>query len=284
MSMAGVSLLDKNRTFVGIVCLSAILLGALELSHLPLRFYVWELVFAVKVLLVAVPVFIYWHKSKSVKTVVAKLGLNSWSWKSSIAAFFSTLLLAGIAVGIGLALRKVAYSNLDNAATIAMAICFDIPAIAFFSMTTLLVEEIVFRGYYFVRLTQTRSIVGSILISSFVWTIFKSPELLEIEMLNIGAIVSFLFSMFSLGVLAAVLFRWLDSIWPTYFLRVGIAIFPAAILGNFAQNSDFFFESKSPWFYADGVVYSTLLLMVSLLIYLTKIRSKRIPSEAAHPD
>jgi hypothetical protein len=77
--------------------------------------------------------------------------------------------------------------------------------------------------------------------------------------------------MFSIGVLSAVMFRWLGSVWPVYLLRVGLTVFPPAILGDFAQNSDFFFESKLPWFYADGLTFSALLLMTALIIFFTKL-------------
>jgi hypothetical protein len=181
-----------------------------------------------------------------------------------------------------LILKKVAYSNLDNAATIGLAICFDIPAVILFSMTTLMVEEIVFRGYYYARLTQTRSIAWSVVISSVVWTLFKAPELLDSETFDIVVALSLLFSNFSLGMMAAVLFCWLESVWPAYLFRVGITIFPPAILGNFAQNSDFFFESKAPWFHAEGLVFSILLLTTALFVYFYKIRKKLILSEAGH--
>ena len=258
--------LAKQTTFiVGICVITAIAAGAQYLG-LPLMLYVWEFAVDLKVLLVAALAFYLWRKSASLQDIITIVGFKRWNWKRYAGWFFASLLISSIVVGLGFLLKQVKYADLENAATIALAICFDIPAILFFSITTIFLEELIFRGFLLTELLKGKSLFASIAISSVIWTIFKSTEIVDIETPNLLAISSILLFSFSIGSISAILFRSHQTLWPAYFFRVGVSIFIPAILGNFAQDADNFFEAKSVLFLGDGIVVSILLLAIFVLI------------------
>ncbi|MCX6137448.1 MAG: hypothetical protein NTV54_08150 [Ignavibacteriales bacterium] len=246
--------------------------GAAAYWGVSTTFYVWEFVFDAKVIAALCVVFLIWRKTKHRSDIVSILGLRNWRFWDNLRWFILPLALAAIAVGGGLAAKQLAYSQLENAATIALAVLFDIPAILFFSLTVFFAEEIALRGFALIEIKSAHSVLFSILLSSLLWTVYKIPEVLEIEQPNILAICSVILFSFATGVLCATLFFLKKSLWQGYFFRVGASIFFPAILGNFADDSDFFFEAKSVLFLGDGIILSVFILLCSAWIYMVKLR------------
>ena len=245
--------------------IAAIAAGAQYLG-LPLMVYIWEFAVDLKVFLAAALAFYLWRKSASLQEIITIVGFKRWNWKRYAGLFFASLLISSIVVGIGSLLKQVKYADLENAATIALAICFDIPAILFFSITTIFLEELIFRGFLLTELLKGKSLFASIVISSLIWTIFESSEVVDVEIPSLLAISSILLFSFSIGSISAILFRAHQTLWPAYFFRVGASIFFPAILGNFAQDADNFFEAKSVLFLGDGIVISIFLFAVFTLL------------------
>jgi membrane protease YdiL (CAAX protease family) len=266
--MAGAFWLAKQITFIAGICVIAAVAAGAQYLGLTLMLYIWEFAVDLKVLFATALVFYLWRKSTSLQEIASIVGFKRWNLKRYAGWFFASLLIASIVVGIGFLLKQVKYAELENAATIALAIFFDIPAILFFSITTIFLEELVFRGFLLSELLKGKSLFASITISSLIWTIFKSSEIVDTETPGLLAIMSILLFSFSIGSVSAILFRSHQTLWSAYFFRVGASIFFPAILGNFAQDADNFFEAKSVLFLGDGIVISIFLFAVfAQLIY-----------------
>ncbi|HAP37008.1 MAG TPA: hypothetical protein DCQ28_14170 [Bacteroidetes bacterium] len=264
-------------TFVIIICIS-ILSGILSYFQIPYQFYVWELFIDSKILALML-LLIFLNRKKAIQIASVKLLLLNWSWKKSIIYFSLPILLYVIVIAAGLLFNGVLLNKLDNSTTLILATLFDIPAIFVFSATSILIEEIFFRGFLHSTMQQFRPQWQAIILISFVWVVYNFSEIIGIEEVNLlkGIIVVSFY--FSIGVFCSVLVSKHNSIWFGYSLRVGLITLAPVIVTSLLSESDAFFSSESFLFFTEGAIVSVLLLAIGYILFRSNIVGSTIVEE-----
>jgi len=264
-------------TFVIIICIS-ILSGILSYFQIPYQFYVWELFIDSKILALML-LLIFLNRKKAIQIASVKLLLLNWSWKKSIIYFSLPILLYVIVIAAGLLFNGVLLNKLDNSTTLILATLFDIPAIFVFSATSILIEEIFFRGFLHSTMQQFRPQWQVIILISFVWVVYNFSEIIGIEEVNLlkGIIVVSFY--FSIGVFCSVLVSKHNSIWFGYSLRVGLITLAPVIVTSLLSESDAFFSSESFLFFTEGAIVSVLLLAIGYILFRSNIVGSTIVEE-----
>jgi hypothetical protein len=161
-------------------------------------------------------------------------------------------------------------NKLDNAVTLILATLFDIPAIYVFSATTILIEEILFRGVLVSSFQLSFSPGWGTFISSALWTLWSINEILAVEPITVLILISLLLFFLSLGFLLSALVKKYQSIWPGYSFRIGVMTLTPITLTSQLVESDSFFSSTSSIFIAEGLLISILTTCVSILLLKKK--------------
>ncbi len=154
-----------------------------------------------------------------------------------------------------------------------MATLFDIPATYFFSFTTVLLEEAIFRGFIFSALFKRGNMFIPILLSSVLWTLNSYTNFFQNLDVSFKSILFGSLNLISLGFACSALFVFSRSIWPGYSYRISLMVFSTALLGGSQTESNSFFGTNSSIFSSGGIFIILLNFIFALL--LIKLHKKR---------
>lgn len=252
-------------TFSASMIVVSLIFGMLSYFRIPYQFYLWEIFFEGKIL-ISVMIIFFFYKKKWIRFGRDQFSMLSFNLRKNIALFFLPLLLYSFSIAIGLTTKDVSLNKPENAATLILATLFDIPAIYVFSVTTVFIEELIFRGMILQSFRNSHSIIRAMLFSSLLWTIFVLNEIVGIDDANLLSIVVVTFFFFSIGFFASALFLRNRSIIPGYSLRIGLITLTPIALSSRIVEADAFFQTSSLFFYSEGIITSVLLIGISYVL------------------
>ncbi len=171
--------------------------------------------------------------------------------------------------------KATVYQGVDNAGTFLLATFFDIPATFFFSITTVLLEEIVFRGFVFSAISKGENFALPALLTSGLWALMSFGSALQFHNLTFWSILIGFSNLISIGFICSALFLFSKSIWPSYSFRIGLLVFSSALLCGSQDDTNSFFFANLSSFSSTGVLSSLLnIVFAASLFKLHKNRQK----------
>jgi hypothetical protein len=271
-------MIEQNSFFrtSAAVTLISILFGIFRLLNIPFQFYLWEFFIDTKILTVA-GIIILFVKRKEVAFSGDQMRFLSFNWQKNIWFFLLPLGVFLIPIAVGIGVGEVTVNKLNNVSTLILATIFDIPAIYIFTLTSVFIEEIIFRGIFFVSFREKSSIRNAQFLSGCLWVAYSFSEIAAIEELHWSTISTLLLYYFMQHLICSSLVVHYSSVWPGYSFRVGMISITPILLSSLSIESDSFFKTNSSFFVAEGIIVSILLIIISLRILsitsnLTKIQ------------
>ena len=257
---------SKSLTFTGILVIAISLLFAIiSYFQIQYQFYVWEIFIDLKILSL-IGIILFLIKQKKIVFDHEQLAFLKWKWLVNILAFLFPVVIYIVVILLGLIFRQVSLDRPDNSATLVLATLFDIPAIYVFSVTSIFIEELFFRGVLYNSYRNANSIWISGFITSGLFAIYSISEIVGIEEVNIMTVLILLLYFFSLGFFCIVISQKLRSLWISYSLRIGIITLTPLFLTSQLVESDSFFVTTSNLLFAEGIITSIILLVASILL------------------
>ncbi len=263
-----------NPFFLLLVSVLFVLLCSEALVRLGLKtqFYIWE--FNIDLRPVVFGVLCYFFSKKfQVGFDLAKIGIRIWDWPTNLLAFFSPFGLFGLLIVAGILFKATSYQGVENSATFLLATFFDIPATFFFSITTVLLEEIVFRGFVFKAISKRESFVLPALLTSGLWALMSFSNVFQIQKSNFGSFFIGFLNLTSIGFVCSALLLISKSIWSSYSFRLGLLVFSTALLCGKQDETNSFFITNLASFSNSGILLS--LLNFIFASFILKIHIKR---------
>ncbi|MDP1675979.1 MAG: hypothetical protein Q8L88_03865 [Bacteroidota bacterium] len=254
------------RFTIIIIIFISIISGFLSYFVIRYQFYVWELFIDSKIVALMLLLF-FLYKKKAIQLSNVKLLLLSWNWKRNILYFFFPLILFAIVIASGVLSKEISLNKLDNTTTLILATLFDIPAVFVFSATSILIEEIFFRGFILSTIQPLRSQLRATMLTSLLWVVYSISEIIGLEEIDALKFITITLFFFSIGTFCSILVGKYKLIWFGYSLRVGLITLSPIILTSLLSETDSFFTTKSFLFYTEGIVFSTLILFGSFILY-----------------
>jgi membrane protease YdiL (CAAX protease family) len=248
------------------VVLVSILFGLLGYLKIPFQYYLWEILIDLKAAALAA-IFIIGYKKRTVTLTAHQFTLLNFDWKRNIALFFVPILFYAITIGAGSAFSEVKVNTLDNAVTLILATLFDIPAIYVFSATSILLEELIFRGILLQSFERAYGLLSSIFITSGLWTLSMASDLSGMENVTLLSVFTLLFFFLTAGGLLSLLSLWKGNVWLGYSMRIGLVTLTPIILTSLLNESDSFFETDSLFFVSEGICVSLIAFLFALGIF-----------------
>jgi len=257
---------SKSLTFTGILVIAISLLFAIiSYFQIQYQFYVWEIFIDLKILSL-IGIILFLIKQKKIVFDLEQLTSLKWKWLVNVLAFLVPVVIYIVVILLGLIFRQVSLDRPDNSATLVLATLFDIPAIYVFSVTSIFIEELFFRGVLYNSYRNENSIWISGFITSGLFAIYSISEIVGIEEVNIMTVLILLLYFFSLGFFCIVISQKLRSLWISYSLRIGIITLTPLFLTSQLVESDSFFVTTSNLLFAEGIITSIILLVASILL------------------
>jgi len=263
-----------NPFFLFLALVVLTLLGSEVLFQLGVRtqFYLWEFRLDLNILVIWVFCLIF-NRKLTLDLGLSKIGIGRWVWRDNFLAFFSPFFLLAIIIAVGLLVKTITYQRVDNPSTFLLATIFDIPATFFFSISNVLMEEIVFRGFIFRVISKGKKFFVSTFLVSSLWGVFSLGNFLHDQGSGVTPIFTGLINSFSMGLVCSALLLYSKSIWSSYSFRIGILTFSAALLSRSQEESNTFFASNLASFSNNGIICSLLYFVLAvILLKLSKNR------------
>lgn len=270
--MIGRLYLLKAIVGIGIISLIFSLISIYEITY---QFYVWELYLDSRVVAVVMLLLYVWKKQYLNVSPIIRL-LQHFYWKGHAYYFLLILVIYAFPIIIGLVVNDVTYKKLDNTETVILALLFDIPAVFVFSTTSILLEEIIFRGILLSSLRVYYSDILSILFSNILWMVFVLSEIIGMKDLTADSFLLLLLYYFSLGIICSVILIRERTIWIVYTFRIGILILTPLFLTSFLIESDPLWNTESIFFGAEGFITSIIFIGIAFLLNSFHDRKKEI--------
>jgi membrane protease YdiL (CAAX protease family) len=265
-----------NPFFLLLVSVFFVLLGseALLLLGLKTQFYIWEFKIDLKPAVFGVLCY-YFNRKFQIGFNFAKIGIRSWDWLTNLLSFFSPLALLAILIMAGISFKTIAYQGVENSATFLLATFFDIPATFFFSITTVLLEEIVFRGFVFDAISKKENFILASFLTSGLWALISFSDVFQMHNSSFGSILLGFLNLMSIGFVCSALLLFSKSIWSSFSFRIGLMIFSTALLcGNQDETNSLFVANLSS-FSSNGILLSLFnFAFFAILLKLHKNREK----------
>lgn len=258
---------SKLLKITAAIVVISLIFGTLSFFKVRYQFYLWEVLIDLKVLTI-VGLFVYSFRRRDISFDVSKFSIFTFEWKRNVVWFSIPLFVYAAVIGAGLAVGEVRINTMDNAVTLVLATVFDIPAIYVFSATSILLEEIVFRGIIVRSYVPTSGPVRSIIFTGLLWTIFMVSDITGTENFDIAESAVLTLFFFAVGVLLASLSLSRGNIWFGYSLRIGLVTLTPIILTSRINESDSFFTTPSLLFFAEGVVVSVFIVLIAAIVII----------------
>ncbi len=257
-----------NPFFILLVLVFFVLLGSEALARLGLKtqFYIWEFEINLKPAVFGVLCY-FFNRKFQIGFKLAKIGVRSWDWPTNLLAFFSPFGLFALLIVVGILFKATAYQGVENSATFLLATCFDIPATFFFSISTVLLEEIVFRGFVFSTISKRENLVLPALLTSGLWALMSFSNAFQIQNLSFGSILIGFLNLISIGFVCSALVLFSKSIWSSYSYRIGLMVFSTALLCGNQDETNSFFIANLASFSSSGILFSLLNFIFAAFLY-----------------
>jgi len=194
-----------------------------------------------------------------------------WNLRSNILAFFFPFGLFVLLILGGLLFKTIDYQGVENSATFLLATVFDIPATYFFSVTTVLLEEIVFRGFVFSAVMKGKNIFLPSLLASGLWALMCIGGVFQDAGANFRSILFGFVNLVSIGFVCSSLYLSSGSIWSSYSFRIGLIVFSTALLSESPAEANSFFSANTFLFSSNGLLITLFnFIFASLVLKLRK--------------
>jgi CAAX amino terminal protease family. len=265
--------------FLGSILLILFISGAFAHLGYKTLFYVWE--FRIDPKPVAFAFLCYFFNKKfREKVVFEQIGLGKWDWSTNLLAFFFPLGILALIIVVGYLFKATDYQGVENSATFLLATLLDIPATYFFSITVVLLEEIVFRGFVFSIISKDKNVILSCILTSLLWATMSISNVLQGAGSHFTSILFDFLNLISLGFICSALFYFSKSIWSSYSFRIGLMVFSTALLGESHGETNSFFMTNLPVFSNGGIILTFLNFIFAFsLIRVKKGQQKLINSQ-----
>ena len=265
-----------NPFFLFLGSVFFVLLGseALLLLGLKTQFYIWEFKIDLKPAVFGVLCY-FFNRKFQIGFNFAKIGIRSWDWLTNLLSFFSPFGLLALLIVAGISFKTIVYQGVENSATFLLATFIDIPATFFFSLTTVLLEEIVFRGFVFDAISKKENFILASFLTSGLWALISFSDVFQMHNSSFGSILLGFLNLMSIGFVCSALLLFSKSIWSSFSFRVGLMVFSNALLcGNQDETNSFFVANLSS-FSSNGILFSLFNFAFSaILLKLHKNREK----------
>jgi membrane protease YdiL (CAAX protease family) len=177
------------------------------------------------------------------------------------------LLLLSVILFVGKIGSQIDYHNFENWPTKILQILFDYPAILFFSISTIFIDELFFRSFLYKLFREHIGIGKAIVLSSIFWSIFNLSGFIFIVPNTIEIATVYIPYYLSTGILLSVLVEKYGHILYGYLFRVGLMSFSALLLSNATDDQSTFFVSNSLIFSSQGIIFSILSVFLAFFFY-----------------
>jgi membrane protease YdiL (CAAX protease family) len=263
-----------NPFFILLVLVFFVLLGSEALVRLGLKtqFYIWEFEIDLKPAVFGVLCY-FFNRKFQIGFKFAKIGVRSWDWPTNFLAFFSPFGLFALLIVVGVLFKATAYQGVENSTTFLLATFFDIPATFFFSITTVLLEEIVFRGFVFSTISKGENFVLPALLTSGLWALMSFSNAFQIQNSSFGSILIEFLNLISIGFVCSALLLFSKSIWSSYSFRIGLMVFSTALLCGKLDETNSFYITNLASFSSNGILLSLLNFIFATILF--KLHKKR---------
>jgi len=261
---------DPFFLFLGLVLV--VLLGSAAFVHLGLKtqIYVWEFRIDLRSAVFAI-LCVSFSKWRHAGFEFTKIGMWKWNLRSNILAFFFPFGLFVLLILGGLLFKTIDYQGVENSATFLLATVFDIPATYFFSVTTVLLEEIVFRGFVFSAVMKGKNIFLPSLLASGLWALMCIGGVFQDAGANFRSILFGFVNLVSIGFVCSSLYLSSGSIWSSYSFRIGLIVFSTALLSESPAEANSFFSANTFLFSSNGLLITLFnFIFASLVLKLRK--------------
>lgn len=230
----------------------------------------WEIFVDIKIVLL--PLFLLFLRKKG-KFRFSSAFLRKWDVKKNLFWFFIPLVLYILTFLVGLLVGEVSVDIPENAETLILATIFDIPAIFVFSVTSIFIEEIFFRGVLVNSFEKHYGKLKTIVITSVLFAFFNLSEVVSYEARSLLTVSLLVIYFLSVGTLTSVLVLKYHTVWLGYSFRIFLATVPMLILPSFLVDSDSFFKTKNFLFFSEGLFFSLLVLGMCIFVMFTVNRN-----------
>jgi membrane protease YdiL (CAAX protease family) len=259
--------------FLLFLLLISVLSAIAALFGVSTQFYLWEFPVDVKILLFALLLFFFIRKYHW-DFDLSKYGILRWYGGQNVLAFISPLVFLALTVTAGYLLKKTTFEGADDSITLLLATLFDIPAVYFFSVVVVLVEELIFRGFIFGIVSREYGIFKSVLISSIIWAVANFDKIAQIRSSSLFDISSEFLNLISIGLACAAIYSRTDSIWPGYSFRIGLLVFSSAMIASDVNETTGVFYTETQALSNSGVLLSFVTLTFTTCLLISSKNTK----------
>ncbi len=270
-------MIEQHRLLriTSLLVLISLIFGALSFWKIQYQFYLWEILIDLKVVSMVALLYSF-YRMKEIKFSRSQLLFFSLDWKKNVLLFSAPLVIYALTIGIGTVASEIKINKLDNAATLILATIFDIPAIYVFSATSILIEELVFRGILLRSFERPYGQLRASLIIACLWMIFMISDVFSTELLEIQLSIVLALYFFAGGFLLSTLSFWKGNVWLGYSLRIGLITLTPIILTSRINESDSFFTTESLLFIAEGLAVTCIMFLAAIMIYSKTASMRKI--------
>jgi membrane protease YdiL (CAAX protease family) len=276
--------MTSRKHFYLFLCTIPVLAAAAGLCNnagVKTHFYLWELLLDGKTIVLA-GLFFAFLRPTEWKTEARSRGVFAWSLLKAVGSFMIPVLISGVVVGVGVLLKKVSFADPENGATLLLTMIFDIPAVFIFSVTTVFVEEYIFRGVVLTEFLQDGKRTTGLVVSSLLWAAYAIVEVLPLDEFSWAGAGLLILYYIAVGCAASGLYSMTRSLWVSYAFRIGVMTVTPSLLQGVTGATDAFFTTENYFFYGDGITTSLILLLVFVSIYYVSTRGAAGRAKLAH--
>ena len=269
-------MIKKLSPFSGLLFflfLISLISAAVALFGGSVQFYLWEFPLDAKLLFYVLLLFFYIRKYHW-NFGINKYGILRWDIRSNSLAFLIPLVILAISISMGYLFEKTTFEGVDDSVTLLLATLFDIPEVYFFSVTVILLEEWIFRGFISDFLSRQYGLFRVVIFSSLIWTVANIDKLSQFRYTSFFAISSELINLISIGIATSVLYFQTKSIWPGYSFRVGLLVFSSTMLASNVNEMSGIFYTETQAFSNSGILLSFVTIFLSSFFFLFSKNAK----------
>lgn len=257
-----ISLILKLTLITFFIALFGVVLAFQNIST---NIFLWEFQFSWKIILFIIFILLLYNSRLSSLKEFVVSNLKNFNLKNVIIYLFVPLIASFLLLIIGITFGEIQTGEIKDFTLFVFGIIFDFPAIWLFSITIILIEEIIFRGILLSEFTKSGKIAAFI-IPNLLFTLYYSDEFIlqilketNIVWSNISLLASYYF--FS-GIIATLIVSKFATIWEAYSLRVGIVSFSQIISTSIIYDGNSYFITKNSYFMVEGIIFLFLLLVL----------------------
>lgn len=243
----------------------SLVFAVISYFHIQYQTYFWEFFIDAKILFLIL-LLVVLRKRSALQLSLLKLNVTKWNTGLNVLWFCFPIIVSAFVILTGMLVGEIKFNYLENASTLILATIFDIPAIFIFSATTILVEEIFFRGILINSVPETSSKFKTGIFVSLLFCLFKLSDAMNSDSTSLVAAGVVLIYFFSSGIITAALVSKYQTLWYGYSFRIGLVTIMPMMLSSMHIESDSFFKAKSFLFFGEGIVSSVFIATIGLLI------------------